>query len=350
MQKRLMTIMIYFFRYIVAARDIKQGELILKENPTVVGPQIEAAPLCLNCYKPLDPLKSPKTCIKCRKAPFCIENCNSNGHQEDECILFSTNDKITTEELMLNCQIIMPLRCLLLKNRHPLLWKTLMELESHADKRRDTAIWRNHKMNVEDILLKLNLIIEEDMKTELIQKVCGILDVNSFELRAPGFGPGSVPHPAECVRGIYLQAALMAHDCLGNTHLSVDDRYNLAIHSCVAIPVGKPILFNYTNALQGTHERREHLKEGKYFICKCERCSDSSECGTHMSSLRCVRCHDGLVSPVDPTAERYHKDAVWKCADDKCAQTYRGNMISLAVQESQNFAEKIGMYIFLGSM
>lgn len=243
---------------------------------------------------------------------------------------------------MLNCQIIMPLRCLLLQKQHPLLWKTLMELESHTDSRRDTSIWRNHKINVEDILLKLDLINEIDVQTELIQKICGILDVNTFELRAPGFGPGSVPHPAECVRGIYLQAALMAHDCLGNTHLSVDDHYNMAIHSCIAIARGKPILFNYTNALQGTHERREHLKEGKYFSCTCARCSDSTECGTHMSSLRCVKCPEGLVSPVRPTEERYGRDAQWKCTQEKCSHTYKGSMISLAVQESQHFAEKIG--------
>lgn len=216
-----------------------------------------------------------------------------------------------------------------------------MELESHNEVRRNTAIWRNHKINIEDVIHSYGITSPEDLKNEIIQKICGILDVNTFELRAPGFGPGSVPHPSECVRGLYLQAALMAHDCLGNTHLAVDDHYNLIIHSCIPIPKGSPIYFNYTNALQGTHERREHLKEGKYFSCTCARCSDASECGTHMSSLKCVKCHTGFITPISPTEERYKSSSIWKCNQEKCSHQYKGAMISMAVQESQRFVERI---------
>lgn len=217
-----------------------------------MGPQIDSAPLCLNCYRPIDPLKTSTTCRHCKKAPFCSLQCNEGGHSEDECNLFKTNAKLTTEDLITNCQIVMPLRCILLKNYRPILWQTLMELESHLDKRKDTPIWRKHKVHVEDVISNFDILQEDDLKSDLIQKVCGILDVNTFELRAPGFGPASVPHPSECVRGLYLQAALMAHDCIGNAHLAVDDNYNLIIHSSVPITKGSAILFNYTNALQVT--------------------------------------------------------------------------------------------------
>lgn len=144
----------------------------------------------------------------------------------------------------------MPLRCILLRKNHPLLWQTLIELEAHLDQRKDTPIWRKHKMHVEDIINNLEVLDNEDLKNELVQKICGILDVNTFELRAPGFGIGSLIHPSECIRGLYVQAALMAHDCIGNTHLAVDDHYNLLIHSSVPIMKGEGILFNYTSALQ----------------------------------------------------------------------------------------------------
>lgn len=46
----------------------------------------------------------------------------------------------------------------------------------------------------------------------------------------------------------------------------------------------------YISLCQGTDERRHLLKEGKYFDCKCERCEDPTELGSHMSSFMCARC------------------------------------------------------------
>lgn len=47
----------------------------------------------------------------------------------------------------------------------------------------------------------------------------------------------------------------MAHDCVGNTHLSVDDDFVLTIHASVDIPQNSPIFFNYTNVLQVSHSQ-----------------------------------------------------------------------------------------------
>lgn len=35
---------------------------------------------------------------------------------------------------------------------------------------------------------------------------------------------------------------------------------------------------------------------GKYFVCKCSRCEDPTELGTHLSSVNCTGCDDGLCS------------------------------------------------------
>lgn len=84
-----------------------------------------------------------------------------------------------------------------------------------------------------------------------MQRICGVLDVNSFELRGPN--PAVMTHSArhgERLRGVYLEAALMAHDCIGNTHLSVDDDYVMTIHASVPIKAGDPILYNYASTLE----------------------------------------------------------------------------------------------------
>lgn len=83
----------------------------------------------------------------------------------------------------------------------------------------------------------------ESPSTELMQKLCGILDVNAFELRSPSALDGLL------LRGLYIEASLMAHDCRGNTHLSVDDNFQSTIYASVTIKEDEPILFNYTSSL-----------------------------------------------------------------------------------------------------
>lgn len=41
-------------RYVVAAENIKAGELLLAELPAVVGPYWDSQISCVNCYKPSD--------------------------------------------------------------------------------------------------------------------------------------------------------------------------------------------------------------------------------------------------------------------------------------------------------
>lgn len=83
----------------------------------------------------------------------------------------------------------------------------------------------------------------EPPSAELMQKLCGILDVNTFEVRSPG------AFDSLLLRGLYAEAALMAHDCRGNTHLTVDDDFRLTVYASVTIKENDPILFNYTSSL-----------------------------------------------------------------------------------------------------
>ena len=57
-----------------------------------------------------------------------------------------------------------------------------------------------------------------------------------------------------------------------------------------------------------TRMRRGHLRETKYFSCKCERCADPSELGSHMSTLKC-QCGEGLYMANDPL----NPEADWSC-------------------------------------
>lgn len=115
--------------------------------------------------------------------------------------------------------------------------------------RRDSQIWRRNRINIEDVLFKHKIIDENDLKNNVVQKICGILDVNTFDVRQPQKNRLNC-NQVENLRGLYLNAALMAHDCVANIHLAVDDDFVLYMHAAVDIPEGCPFYFNYTNVLQ----------------------------------------------------------------------------------------------------
>ena len=57
----------------------------------------------------------------------------------------------------------------------------------------------------------------------------------------------------------------------------------------------------YTHLLSGTRQRRKYLRFSKFFDCACARCSDPTELGSNLSTLRCGKagCH-GNVLCADP--------------------------------------------------
>lgn len=84
----------------------------------------------------------------------------------------------------------------------------------------------------------------DDISTsDFLQRLCGILDVNSFELRSPG------RLDALTLRGLYLETSLIAHDCRANTHITVDDRFQLTVYASLPINENDVIYFNYTSSL-----------------------------------------------------------------------------------------------------
>ncbi|XP_033608644.1 SET domain-containing protein SmydA-8 isoform X3 [Cryptotermes secundus] len=324
-------------RYLVATRDIKPGEVILKEKPLVVGPRVDSFPICLACYRPL-PIYQESRCSRCLVAPVCGVHCERQGaHSEPECILLREAVKEYPTLLSDQSQIVLPLRCLLKLRNSPTdsKWTSFLELESHEEKRRNTLIWRDHQLNIVEVLRDHGLLAPTE-DADLVQRICGILDVNSFEVR----GPPSKAGVTERLRGVYLRAALMAHDCVANTHLAVDDDFQMIVHASIPIPRGHPIYFNYTSAMQGTWDRQTHLREGKYFDCTCKRCSDPTELETHMSSIWCVRCHEGFVVSTNPIGTRSplqeskqvktaSTNTDWECKT--CQHRYRFSLIATTV-------------------
>lgn len=130
----------------MAKRSLKQGEIILKEQPTLIGPQICGSMICFKCCNNLR--NGYISCLRCKIAPICTPKCVGRFHDNIECDLMAKTS-LTTEMIAHYSQIIFPLRCLLLKQANSQLWQEIMALESHLEARRNTAIWRQHRIGVE---------------------------------------------------------------------------------------------------------------------------------------------------------------------------------------------------------
>ncbi|KAG8310407.1 hypothetical protein J6590_064435 [Homalodisca vitripennis] len=299
-------------RYLVANRDIKQGEMLVRERPVVVGPRVDSLPACLECFTLLYPPVS--RCPECQVTPLC-PRCT---HNSLDCGWYrGLSQELRDLCLRTNNQHVLPLKILLhLRSPDPGRFKEVLEMESHLEKRRGTGVWVSHHKNVVDFLKTLGVITNSSQDSDLVQQICGILDVNSFEVR----GTAALAGMGMRLRGVYVEAALMAHDCITNVHLSVDDHFVMAIRASVDIPEGQPILYNYTDPLQATIDRQKHLREGKYFSCSCRRCMDPTELGTMLGGLRCPRCRVGHVLACLESGE-------WTC--NSCQRNFSPGLMAI---------------------
>ncbi|CAH2093291.1 unnamed protein product [Euphydryas editha] len=289
-------------RYITATREIKAGEVIIEAPALVVGPCSGCALICLGCYREVDETNITK-CTGC-KWPLCSSSCPGlgkyTGHSTYECATLKaiTPDYNDIEDLKDSYQALTPLRCLLLKKEDPDKWAAISAMEAHNDIRRARGdIWPMNDKNVVQRLKNWGLEYDD----EEIHTVCGILEVNAFEVGGSGAN----------ARALYDGAFLLAHDCTPSTTHTDAERAPgrpLTVRAAVPHQAGDIISLCYAYTLQGTLRRREHLKLSKFFECACRRCADPAELGTFASALRCPRCGSCVLpaAPLRPAAP-------WRC-------------------------------------
>ncbi|EFN79379.1 SET domain-containing protein SmydA-8 [Harpegnathos saltator] len=324
-------------RYLVAAKNIAAGEVIIREEPIAVGPMTYRKDrLCFACLRSLSKIGRQYVCSRCNLAPLCSVACETRTkhHTSDECLILGENRDLLAKNGIDATGILLALRLWLIKCRNPAVWEQVDHMEDHLHERMGTPVWKDREVNVVNVIRMLRVPDGiEPPSAELMQKLCGILDVNTFELRSPGALDGLL------LRGLYVEAALMAHDCRGNTHLTVDDDFRLTVYASVAIGENEPILFNYTSSLLGTADRREHLREGKYFECECDLCKDSCELQSHLSSLLCPRCKKGFIEMQDTSiVDPYARESRWQC--QTCKRTYGGRLIRATLNICRTLIEE----------
>ncbi|XP_014250343.1 protein msta-like [Cimex lectularius] len=301
-------------RYLTCKRDIEIHGTILTELPLVFGPKFSSpTPQCLGCYQPLDLDNIEARCPKCNW-PACSADCPGLTHRHhhlQECLVFSLNTD--TDELGYYYEAVTPLRCLLLQKRNPKKWDELMSMESHIKKRgKDSDVYEETdqiaQYLVNNFLCKLDHSILPKMSVEIIHVICGILEVNAMDI---GTGNGELS-------ALYPNACLMEHSCIPNTRYMIQlEDFKITVLSSQNLKKGDHVATMYTHMLWGTAARLEHLKNTKYFVCKCKRCQDPTELGTNLSTLKCIGTSPddintpctGLILPQNSVDD----NSDWKC-------------------------------------
>ncbi|XP_058446372.1 SET domain-containing protein SmydA-8 [Malaya genurostris] len=316
-------------RYALADKNLKAGDVLFEETPFAIGPKLDSPPVCLECSCPVDGNASDQKCAKCGwpLCEECIAKENDIVYHRKECAIFVKNkvkfqnvDDSTASCTQLDC--ITPLRVLLEKEENPNRWNAeISVMEHHPDARKATAVWNADHHNIVKYL-RGPCGLKDRFSEDLIQQVIGILEVNAFEARTcSGYA----------IRGLYPKLAIMAHSCVPNVvhaiHPTKD--YRLVARAAVDVAEGEMLFTTYTYTLSGTTMRQAALKSGKYFTCRCARCLDPAELGTHFSSLKCQKCDNGLIESVNPLDD----EADWKCTH--CEYKTKGAAVLKAAQVMQ---------------
>lgn len=198
---------------------------------------------------------------------------------------------------------VQPFRFLLMKDIKPDTWdRDIVPMEDHRDARQKLPTWDIDNVNIVQYLRK-HCKLADRYSDELIQRVCGILEVNAFEGKTAKGNP---------FRGVYPNIAILAHSCVPNTSHTVypSESFRLKLRTTTNIKSGEMLYVTYTYTLWETKRRQEHLQQGKFFSCACDRCLDPTELNTNYSSLLCDDCRQSYISEI----KRPSGESVWRCS------------------------------------
>lgn len=192
-----------------------------------------------------------------------------------------------------------------------------------------------HPLRTVETELKTNLV--PDISTELIHKICGIIDINALEV--------NLNNGCE-ISALYALACMMEHNCIPNTKHSFniksedeDTQFRITVKVVLPIKKGENITTMYSHALWGTQARRDHLKITKFFSCFCQRCKDPTEMNTYLSAMKCIGTGTvpcgGNQLPSDPCDE----NTEWSC--DKCPIKIKNSEVTYLVSKLGEEVENI---------
>ncbi|XP_058833214.1 SET domain-containing protein SmydA-8 isoform X2 [Topomyia yanbarensis] len=345
-------------RYYLATEEIPKGTILFIETPLVIGPKWNLAEYeqrsmtvpCVGCFS--DCQLGLYRCQACHW-PACKPDCpgleNANLHALECGILrLGAGPKPRDDpEAMFDYyryDSLLVLKCLALQMTDRKRFEQMMQLESHYEARKGTQFYREADERTVQYLLRnflapLKKLEEKQGKSVLpicdaktLHKISGLLEVNAMVIPLSN---------GREICGLYPIGCMLEHCCMPNCFYTFNcsKGMKLTFKAGRNIKKGEHLSTTYTHSLWGTQQRRDHLKNNKYFSCGCLRCTDPTELGTYLSALKCVgvdgNACNGYQLPIDPLDD----SSDWKC--NQCAvdiQADQVNFLLSKIGEEVDFA------------
>uniref|UniRef100_A0A1B6KW78 MYND-type domain-containing protein n=1 Tax=Graphocephala atropunctata TaxID=36148 RepID=A0A1B6KW78_9HEMI len=313
-------------RHLVATRDIKAGEVVLREGPLLQGPSQVTGPVCLGCLQAISQHNS-EPCEKCGW-PLCRKaSCRHSKQHLPECQWTVEKKKIPVKISHFisphpSYECITALRMCYARDNNPTLWAKLKSLQSHTEDRKDTQKYKEDTRSIAQFLRRFYKIEDEFTDTEIMD-IWGVVQVNGHEV--------PVSHPPHVA--IYDLCSMVEHSCHPNCCKSFTNSGGIVLRAVDRIPAGGHLSICYTDSLWGTGNRQYHLSDTKFFSCKCVRCVDPTELGTYFSALICEKSEcRGPVLPENLCSVT--SDTVWSCA--RCGLTMTDQQVEDILHQAGN--------------
>uniref|UniRef100_A0A0K8WDS8 Protein msta, isoform A n=2 Tax=Bactrocera latifrons TaxID=174628 RepID=A0A0K8WDS8_BACLA len=317
-------------RSLVTTEIVKKGEMVVEEYPFAIGPKQNSGIVCLGCYRDLFFGEDGDSLDRCERCdwPLCSA-CFDIPNHLGECEIFTKAKvhfagNVSEDGVCTQLDSITPLRVLLVKESDPDRWeREIVPMEYHNEERRKMVdVWNADFVNIAQYL-RGPCRLAERFSEDLIMQTVGILEVNAFEART------TLGYALRC---LYPITGILAHNCVPNTFRTIhpSEGFKIRLRAMYNLNEGQQLQHSYTYTLNGTYQRQEHLKNGKFFTCECKRCKDPTELGTNFSTFKCSKCEEGWLlstNPIDPSC-------YWKCT--LCTFQTSNNAIQKALSVMQS--------------
>ncbi|TKW08406.1 hypothetical protein SEVIR_6G026300v4 [Setaria viridis] len=269
-------------RGLVAARNVREGEVLLSEPALLLYPSTLASlrSYCAACFRSL-PASAVVPCASCRAAAFCSPACAAASHPRLLCAALSHGGGAGLAAAAPTEAVQEPLLFLLSAYSLPdPSIHTILSLSSAPPPppgAQDAA-----GLHAAVAALAPPQMLPQGFSPDLTAALLAKDRGNSFAIMEP-YRPGmSLELLKARAYAVYSQASLFNHDCLPNAcHFDYPDRpgpgnTDIVVRALHDISEGREVCISYFAANWRYADRQRRLLEDYGFRCECDRCQVES--------------------------------------------------------------------------
>ncbi|KAL5220900.1 hypothetical protein ABZP36_025613 [Zizania latifolia] len=264
-------------RGLLAARSIREGEVILTEPPLVVYPaSLGSIPsFCSACFRSLSAPASP--CPSCRAAAFCSPACAAASHPRLLCAALS-GGKLASATEPHQEPLLFLLSAYSLQEPSLRVLLSLSSAPTPPPSQQDPA-----SLHAMVVALVPPGMLPQGFSPDITAALLAKDRTNSFSIMEPYRPEVSQELRKARAYAVYPQASRLNHDCLPNAcHFDYPDmpgpgNTDIVVRALHDITEGREVCISYFAANWQYKDRQLRLLEDYGFQCECERCQVESK-------------------------------------------------------------------------